>query len=122
MQKKPVKIPGLWLLDPAGAVKVNPENIVYCHHFRDLTRLVYDNGSRITVQVPLKKIEEKLRPNNFFRCHRNYLVNLRYARRGLLGDDFIKFPGRYNVPVARRKKTQLLVLIDRLPSGHDVYA
>jgi DNA-binding LytR/AlgR family response regulator len=121
MQRKPVKIPGLWLLDPAGAVKVNPENIVYCYHFRDLTRIVYDNGSRITVQVSLKKMEEKLRTDNFYRCHRNYLINLAHARRGTLANDAIKFPGHDKVPVARRKKTRLLNILDRFPSGH-VYA
>ncbi len=114
MKNRPFKIPGLWLLDRSGAVKIDPGRITYCYHNKDVTRIVYSGGYHTSVQVPLKKLEDKLRRENFFRCHRNYLINLDHASEGTFENGFLKFPGRQIVPVARRKKARLLLMLDRI--------
>lgn len=115
-------MPGLWLFDPSGAVKIEPGNISFCHHRGDLTKIVYASGYHTSVRVSLKMLEEKLRKKNFFRCHRNYLINIDHALEGTLDKDVLKFPGRHTVPVARRKKAQLLLKLDQITRGRDVSA
>jgi DNA-binding LytR/AlgR family response regulator len=114
MKNRPFKIPGLWLLDRSGAVKIDPGRITYCYHNKDVTRIVYSGGYHTSVHVPLKKLEEKLPGKIFFRCHRNYLINLNQAFEGTFENNVLKLPGRRTVPVARRKKARLLLMLGQI--------
>jgi len=117
-----MKIPGLWILNSKGAVKIEIENIMYCHHKKDMTIIFYSCGRSEKIRVPLKRIEEKLCSKRFFRCHRNFLINLDYALKGLRDDDTLIFPFRRSVPVARRKKTHLLMILGNEAAGRDLSA
>ncbi len=107
-------IPGLWLIDSSGAVKIDHDEILYCHHNNDITRIVYAGGKYTCAQVPLKKIEQRLCKRKFFRCHRNYLVNLDAAGRYLSGADHISISGKSRIPVSRRRKGMLMDLLCRV--------
>lgn len=120
--KKTLKIPGLWYRDSSGAVKINQDDIAYCYHSNDITRIVYAGGRHVCVQVPLKKIEDKLDRKNFFRCHRNYLVNLRHVEERFQDNDTLRFSPRQIVPVARRRRQQLIVRLGKINAGNDVSA
>ena len=110
--KRLLKIPGIWLLDSSGAVKIDNDDIALCHHYRDITIIVYVSGRRTNVQVPLKGVEDKLCSKKFFRCHRNYLVNLNRA--GKLSDDTLTLPWWGPVPVSRRRRNKLKIKLERL--------
>jgi two-component system, LytTR family, response regulator len=115
-----VKIPGLWLLDSSGAVRIDHDDIIYCHHNNKVTHIVYSSGRLTRSQVPLKKIEEKLCKKKFYRCHRNYLVNLDRPGNCLQGNDTLFLPRRGSIPVSRRRRHELIVMMERINSGRKV--
>lgn len=70
------------------------------------------DGEVFTAKNRLSDIEDKLDPKHFFRCHRNYLVNMRHARelapgfnRGYLLT--LKGAVKVEAPVSRAKISQL---------------
>ncbi len=115
-----VKIPGLWLVDSSGAVKVDQDNIVYCHHYNNITKIVYSSGHFMTARIPLKKIEQKLCSKKFYRCHRNYLINLDYSGGRPDKADTLTIKRHTSVPVSRRRKSRLIGILERMTSGRDV--
>jgi DNA-binding LytR/AlgR family response regulator len=116
------RIPGLWLLDHSGAVRIDYDEILYCHHINDVTKIFYRSGRYTEIQVSLKKLQEKLCGNKYFRCHRNYLINLKYAvNSGLRYNDTLKIPGSKSIPLARRRKNELLRILNR-ELCPDIYA
>lgn len=112
--KQKTKIPGLWIIGSTGAVKVDPDNIAYCYHNNDYTKIVYANGSYTEAQIPLKRIEGRLCSRRYFRCHRNYIAGL--DRVSFFHDKgyALTFPGKGKVLVARRRKKQMLHMMEQL--------
>lgn len=89
--------------------------ISHCESDGTYTNLYLADQSRIMVSNSLKEYEELLSDNGFFRVHRSYLINLRKIRR------FEKAEGGYvildeeiRIPVASRKREQLLELFEKL--------
>jgi two-component system, LytTR family, response regulator len=107
------KIPGLWLLDHSGAVRIDYDDILYCHHLNSITKIVYLSGRYSEIQVSLKKLQDKLCRKKFYRCHRNYLINLNYTgKKNLKFNDMLKVSGRKSIPVARRRRNELFLLLN----------
>jgi len=105
-------MPGLWLVDSSGALRIDRDEIIYCYHNNDVTEIFYSGGRYTRAQISLNKIEQKLCKRKFYRCHRNYLVNVNIAGQGLAGDDTIKISGSGRIPVSRRRKGMLMDIID----------
>ena len=104
-------------MDSAGAVKIEHEDVVYCYHNRNVTRIVYNCGRYTEAHIPLRKIEEKLSRKGFFRCHRNYLINLEHVGRLSEKDGEIILGKHLKVLVARRRRSKLLNILDQINSG-----
>ena len=115
--KQRIKIPGLWMLDPSGAVRVDTESIVYCYHKEDYTNIVYTNGRSARAQIPLKRIEGKLCSKRYFRCHRNYIVGLEQVKYFHDKGYAVTFLGKGKVLVSRRRKKKMLHMMEQLKSG-----
>lgn len=115
-------LPGLWLTDATGAVKIDQDEILFCHHNNDITRIVFSGGHQTCVQVSLKKIEQKLCKKKFFRCHRNYLVNLDAAGRYRSGADYISISGKNRIPVSRRRRGVLMDILCRVEDDAELSA
>lgn len=69
-------------------------------------------GAIYSVRSRLSELEEKLDPRHFFRCHRNYLVNMRHARElapGFNRGYILTLQGekKVEIPVSRAKISQL---------------
>lgn len=59
---------------------IQPDDIVYAYAESRSVFIQSRNGTVYSVRSSLTELEEKLDPRQFFRCHRNYLVNMRYAK------------------------------------------
>ena len=87
-------------------------NIVICESSSNYTNIVLANGQRLLISRTLKEIEELLNMHPFFRLHHSFLVNLTYATRYIKGEGgTLILQDNLEVPVARRKKEDLLKLI-----------
>ncbi|HHY59859.1 MAG TPA: response regulator transcription factor [Clostridia bacterium] len=55
------------------------ENIVYVHASNDYT-YIKTARERYLTRFTLKELEQRLNPDQFYRCHRSYLVNIKKAK------------------------------------------
>lgn len=94
------------------AVIINADDIL-CAYAENRGVFVQSlDGEVYAVRSRLSDLEGKLDPKYFFRCHRNYLVNMRHAKelapgfnRGYLLT--LKGAGKLEAPVSRAKISQL---------------
>ncbi|MBS1933270.1 MAG: response regulator transcription factor [Bacteroidetes bacterium] len=87
-------------------------NIVICESNSNYTNIRLANGQQLLISRTLKEIEDLLSIHPFFRVHHSFLVNLSYATRYIKGEGgSLILQDNLEVPVARRKKEDLLKLI-----------
>jgi len=103
-------------IDKIHLVKIS--EIIYCESDANYTSFYLLNGSKIVISVTLKEYDEMLSDYGFFRVHKSFLINLIHI------DCFDKADGGSvilandcKVPVATRKRDQLLELFDRISGG-----
>jgi two-component system LytT family response regulator len=90
-------------------------DICYCASDGNYTLVYLLNGTRIMVSNTLKEYDDMLKDFGFFRTHKSYLINMRHVVR------FEKAEGGKiilcndsEIPVASRKREELLELFNRL--------
>ena len=113
------RVPGIWIMNTSGALKIDHEDILYCHHGNNITRIYYLSGRHATANVPLIKLEQRLCGKKFYRCHRNYIINLNYAVGAVQDNDTLVLPPSRSIPVARRRKSKLLLKLGKIASGQN---
>ncbi len=97
------------ILDSTVAKK---QDIDYIFLFKGYTIMVLKNGSNEVVDLPLRTMERLLTDQTFFRIHRSFLVNLRRVRELEIKNNKLLINIRgHALPVARRKRKQLLQLL-----------
>ena len=91
---------------------IQADDIVYAYAENRGVFVQSLDGIVYSVRSTLTELEEKLDPRQFFRCHRNYLVNMRQAKelapgfnRGYLLT--LKGEKKVEIPVSRAKINQL---------------
>jgi len=89
--------------------------IIRCAAERNYCVFFLENGKKITVSGPVKDFEDILSEQGFFRVHKSHLVNISFV------DSYVKADGGYviltdgtELPVAMRKKNQLMDLFENL--------
>lgn len=94
------------------------KDIGYCESDGNYTNFHLVNGGTILVSNTLKEYDEMLSEYGFFRIHKSYLINLIHIERfekaeggSIVLDNDIK------LPVASRKKEQLLDMLHRITEG-----
>lgn len=91
------------------------DEILYCKSDSSYTTVNLVNQSRIIVSAYLKDYEEMLSDSGFFRVHKSYLINLRLIRRFEKAEGgYVVLEGDVKIPVASRKREQLLEMFERL--------
>jgi two-component system, LytTR family, response regulator len=91
------------------------QDILYCESDNNYTRFHLMNGNPIMVSATLKEYEDLLGEKGFMRIHKSYLINLRHMRRFEKADGgTVVLEGEAKVPVASRKRDELLEMFDRL--------
>ena len=90
-----------------NTVSINPQNIVYCKADGRYTRIYTKNDESIITAKVLKKFEEILPVQVFFRIHRTYLVNLSFLDDSILSkENKISLNGNTKLTVAKRRKKE----------------
>jgi len=93
----------------------NVKDITYCESDGCYTRFHTAEGEKILVSKTLKEYDELFKENGFFRIHKSYLINLRYIKRFEKQDGgYVVLPNDKRIPVASRKKDELLDLFKKL--------
>jgi len=106
------KVDRLLLEDGGRLIVVDPADILYAERAERHVRL-HSARHTYTSKLTLNELEAKLRPYNFFRAHRSYLVNLHHVaeiRPGFHGTYTLVVKGERNthIPVSRAAAKDLL--------------
>ncbi|TWF44781.1 LytTR family two component transcriptional regulator [Chitinophaga polysaccharea] len=99
-----------------GLQMVTARNIIYCRSIGAQTRLHLQMPDKpVLVHRTLPEMEVWLSGKGFFRVHNSFLINLSFMNKYIKGDggEIIMSDG-YCVPVAREKKHDFLLRIERL--------
>jgi two-component system, LytTR family, response regulator len=70
-----------------GFIMENTRNIEYCYANQSYSVVVLHTKKEIVVTKPLKSLQELLPPNQFYRTHKTYLVNVFYIRKFFRGNE-----------------------------------
>ncbi len=94
---------------------VNLRDIIYCEADRSYTTFYLADKSRILVSTTMGDYEELFNDYGFFRIHQSFLLNLNYFKRYEKSDGGkAVLTDNTNLPVATRKKDQLLQRLTNL--------
>ncbi|HEY4788025.1 MAG TPA: LytTR family DNA-binding domain-containing protein [Bacteroidales bacterium] len=111
--------------DPDGCLVVKTMESVYVIHKKDIIRCessqnyttIYQIGEKgIMVSITLKKIEECLPYPQFLRVHNSHLVSTKYIKRVDKMDCCLQMTDNSMIPIACRKKEQVMEYLDSLNS------
>jgi two-component system LytT family response regulator len=94
---------------------VNLNDIMYCESERSYTTFFLADKTKVMVSQTLGDYEDMFNEYGFMRIHKSYLINLQFIKRYEKGDGgTVILNGNISLPVATRKKEQLLVLLAKL--------
>lgn len=103
-------------LKTADSIHIVPlQDIIYCQGDRGYTTFHLKNQPPILISKHLKEYEALLPKTQFFRSHQSYLINIHHILRYDKGDqNQVILSNKDAVPVAVRKKEQLLQVLKQL--------
>ncbi len=91
------------------------KDIVYCESDGNYTSFYLLNNNKILVSNRLKEYDEMLSDQGFFRVHKSFLINLLHIIRFEKAEGgSVVLTNEHKVPVASRKREQLLELFERI--------
>ncbi|NCA86048.1 MAG: response regulator transcription factor [Clostridia bacterium] len=94
---------------------VRQSEIIMCRSDRNYTTFFLEDGNEITVSKTLKEYETLLSAKNFFRPHRQYIVNVNHIKSFQRSNGkMIKLTRDLEAPVSMRKYDQLMELLMHL--------
>ena len=98
---------GVMLLLKSGMTSdyVSSRDILYIDVQDHNIRLVF-SGGRKTYYARLQAVEDQLRGQGFFRCHKSFLVNFRYVR--AIRQDTIVMSNGDSVPLSKHRRYEFL--------------
>ena len=89
--------------------------ISFCESDGSYTIIHLDDGKKIMVSKNLKEYDDILNDQGFYRIHKSFLINLSFVERFEKGEGgFVVLKNEVRIPVASRKREQLLELFDHL--------
>jgi two-component system LytT family response regulator len=99
--------------DNIHLVPVN--EILYCEADGNYVHVHLAGHPSIMVSSSLKEYNDMLTAEGFFRVHKSYLVNMKYIRRFEKAEGgFVILDNKTKVPVASRKRDELLEIFEQL--------
>ncbi len=90
-----------------GYTFVELADVMYCESDSSYTKFFLSTGEMYLITKTLGDVEEMLGGGDFFRIHKQYLVNLRQIRTYVRGDGgYVMMPNKVSIPVSRIKKEE----------------
>jgi two-component system LytT family response regulator len=98
-----------------GLILINADDIEYVKSDGPYCHFYYTDKRHLLISKTLKEAEEVLPPEDFFRIHNSYLVNLKYVQKYIRGEggEVVMLNGEM-IPVSRTKKQDFLSLLERI--------
>jgi len=94
---------------------VKVRDIVYAESDGSYSTIYLASGENVIVSNTLKHYHEMLGNFGFYRVHKSYLINLEHIRRFEKAEGgYVILEGDAKVPVASRKREELLELLERI--------
>ncbi len=97
-----------------GYTFVELANVLYCESDSSYTRFFLSTGEVYLITKTLGNVEEMLEGGDFFRLHKQFLVNMRQITRYVRGDGgYVVMPNNVTIPVSRSRKDEFVELFTR---------
>lgn len=98
---------------PKGILFASHNDIVYFEADGMYTNVHLVEGKQKTICKPLKHFVEQLAQNTmFFKCHRSYLINLKYVEELVKDDgDYLLMRNQKRIPISKSKRDQFLEVV-----------
>lgn len=94
-----------------GFILENTKNIEYCYADQSYSVIVTNLRKKIVVTKTLKEIQEMLPPEQFYRTHKSYLVNIYYIRKFVkASESYVLLKSGAKIPVSVR--TSIIITKD----------
>lgn len=93
---------------------INTADIVCCEAESKYTTVYTINGDKIVSSKNIGEFEELLNPEQFFRSHKSWLVNLSYVKKFIKTENKLQLSNQMMVDVSTRKKEEFLSLFEKL--------
>lgn len=106
----PVEMKGVNIvLDVEGGfIMENTRNIEYCRAQQSYSIVVTLSKKEILISKSLKRLQELLPANQFYRTHKSYLVNIYYIRKFVKSNEsFVQLKSGTKVPVSVRTSSRI---------------
>jgi two-component system LytT family response regulator len=88
---------------------VETEKIMRLESDSNYTNVILTDGKKITSSKTLKDYETSLSPNNFFRVHKTFIVNLDHVEKYVKSEGgYIVMKDNVQIPVSREKRQDLV--------------
>ncbi len=95
---------GLWVREKERIQLVPFEIITHIHHRNGISKIFMGGDLLKKLRTPLCGLEKKMPESQFFRPHRNFIINKSFVDRYDKEKPVIHFVGGQKIPVSRRKK------------------
>ncbi|MEZ4772164.1 MAG: LytTR family DNA-binding domain-containing protein [Bacteroidia bacterium] len=97
-----------------GYTFVELSDILYCESDSSYTRFYLATGEIYLITKTLGNVEEMLEGSDFFRIHKQYLVNMRRIQRYVRNDGgYVIMPNGVSIPISRSKRDEFSELFTR---------
>jgi two-component system LytT family response regulator len=90
------------------------DRIIRLESDRNYTIFYLVEKEKILMSRSMREYEETLLEHNFFRVHNSHLVNLNFVRKFFKDDLICVLSDNTNIPVAYRKRDELLLALQAL--------
>ncbi len=87
---------------------LKPDEVLYCEGDGNYTSVFLEGGEKLFLTQTLKKMEDKLNSDEFYRVHNSFIVNLTKVREYLKTDAYIIMCDGKHIPVSRQRRTDFL--------------
>ncbi len=97
-----------------GYTFVELANVLYCESDSSYTRFYLSTGEVYLITKTLGNVEEMLEGGDFFRVHKQFLVNMRQISRYVRTDGgYLLMPNGVSIPISRSRKEEFGELFTR---------
>jgi DNA-binding LytR/AlgR family response regulator len=90
-----------------GFRSVKPQDVMLLQADVNYTVVYFKDGEKFTVATPLKSLQSRLEPFNFYRTHKSFLVNLDCVKNFLEPHKQVQMIDNKRVTVSRRRANGL---------------